>query len=430
MRIFLTTLIFTMVFGAGCGEVVKRSQGGNQDLVSATPTAQTTPAVGSPLQQASGTVQRPSTPAPTPPVPTKPAPSVTPVPPPPVSPPPPPAPAPTPTPTPVTSAPPAPIPATKPPVPAIAVSGWFAYWYTAAGQTSAAAGAGTLQQVDLFWYRVRADNMVETKGGNAGNNAVLAGLRGAGYKAFATIAETDTARMRPLFSDPSLRARHIQALLAELTSRSLDGVDVDFENLAAQDRDGLVAYVTDLADAVHRIGLKISVAVMPKTSEPGAWGSQIAYNYPALGRVVDQFKIMTYNQHYSGGAPGPIADPAWTEKVIRFAASQMDPAKVYVGVPFYGYDWPAGGKGVGVTWAEAEALAASKGATPKRDAVSGEMTFEYTLNGVRHTVWYQDAESLARKAAVAKRVGVGGVAIWKLGSEESGTWDRIRQATR
>ncbi len=84
------------------------------------------------------------------------------------------------------------------------------------------------------------------------------------------------------------------------------------------------------------------MAVFAKTSEPGRYDSQKVYDYRALGASVDELKIMTYSYSGPWSAPGPQAPLAWTRAVIDFARTQMPASKIYMGLPFYGFDWHAG----------------------------------------------------------------------------------------
>jgi spore germination protein YaaH len=52
----------------------------------------------------------------------------------------------------------------------------------------------------------------------------------------------------------------------------VDGVDVDWEALTAEQRGRYAAFVEELARRLHRDGRLIAVDVYPKTREPGWWG--------------------------------------------------------------------------------------------------------------------------------------------------------------
>src|SRR4029078_5297005 len=49
--------------------------------------------------------------------------------------------------------------------------------------------------------------------------------------------------------------------------------------------------------------------------------------------------------------PGPVAPIYWVRAVAGYAKTVVDPAKVVIGVPFYGYNLPTnGGPAIAQTW--------------------------------------------------------------------------------
>ena len=57
------------------------------------------------------------------------------------------------------------------------------------------------------------------------------------------------------------------------------------------------------------------------------------------------------------------------------------------------------------------------------DPVSGNETFDYDdEGGVTHHVWMADAATAWNQLRAARLLGVSGVALWRLGSEDPGFW--------
>lgn len=48
---------------------------------------------------------------------------------------------------------------------------------------------------------------------------------------------------------------------------------------------------------------------------------------------------MTYDEHYPGGSPGPIASIGWVNNVVKYATTVIPKEKIYLGLAAYGYDW-------------------------------------------------------------------------------------------
>ena len=141
---------------------------------------------------------------------------------------------------------------------------------------------------------------------------------------------------------------------------------------------------------------------------------------------------MTYSFSGPWGDPGPQAPLDWVDKVLTFAEKKVPPSKVFMGLPFYGFDWH-GGSVATASAHRAAALAAQYGATVSRDAASGEATMTFTdANGESHTVYFQDEKAVTAKLA-ALRAGhpkIAGISAWVMGQEASGFWPLITQKLR
>ncbi len=298
----------------------------------------------------------------------------------------------------------------------------------------AATAARALNEVDLDWWHARADGSLVPE---SVNPAFVAEAHADHLRVFATVtnrandyAPFDPAIAEAILATPATRARHVARLVALCKSRGYDGIDVDWESLHAADRASFTSFVQLLAARLHAAGKRLSIAVYDKTSDyPGGTeaSARAAEDYRALGQAVDEFKVLTFGQHGSFTGPGPLSAPAWMARVLAYAESQVSPSKIYLGVPFYGFDWGVGTPRY-LLWADAQALLAAHGSTVLRSA-SGEPYFHYTSGGVVHTVYFQDPVSIARKLAfaTAQQPPIAGVAIWVMGGEDPAFWPAIRK---
>ena len=121
---------------------------------------------------------------------------------------------------------------------------------------------------------------------------------------------------------------------------------------------------------------------------------------------------------------GPVAGLPWVRQSLATALRSVPPTQLLLGVPAYGYAWPAPGQHgevTDLTVPEAAALAATTGARVAYDPVQAE--WGGTLADGR-TLWYDDARSMAERARVAADAHVG-VALWRIGSEAPGALDSL-----
>ncbi|MCH7861836.1 MAG: glycosyltransferase [Proteobacteria bacterium] len=135
-----------------------------------------------------------------------------------------------------------------------------------------------------------------------------------------------------------------------------------------------------------------------------------------------------------GGSPapataaGPIASQAWFVRQMNAALTQMPADKLIVGIANYGYNWTAPGKADPISIEEAWLIAHDSEATVTFDKASGNQSFAYEENGTEHTVWMADATTAWNQLRAANIKGVAGVALWRLGSEDSNFWAALGAA--
>jgi spore germination protein YaaH len=134
---------------------------------------------------------------------------------------------------------------------------------------------------------------------------------------------------------------------------------------------------------------------------------------------------MTYDYHWETSRPGAVAPAGWVADVIAWTVTQIPREKVVLGAVLLGYDW-VGESGTTIDDETATALAAAHHADIQRaDDQSPWFTYRDS-SGQVHTVWWEDARSVAVKLRVAGEYGLGGVFFWRLGGEDPRVWPAVR----
>ncbi len=274
-----------------------------------------------------------------------------------------------------------------------------------AASLEAATAANAVDEVDFDWYHTQADGSVTAEDEDPD---LVAAARGHDLNIFATVTNSTSSGSAfsrdlaaAILASPDRRRRFIDDLVTLVEDMGYDGVDLDWEDLKPADRDSFSALVDDLANALHAKDRFLSIAVMPKTSEPGEWDNQKYADWSRIGKAVDEFKIMTYSYSGPWGDPGPQAPLEWVDRVLTFAERKVPPSKISMGVPFYGFDWH-GGSVATVSAHRGASLAQTYDATVSRDPSSQEATMTFTDGGVTHTVYFQDEKAVAAKLAALR----------------------------
>lgn len=325
------------------------------------------------------------------------------------------------------------------PKPQRLVSGWLPYWSMTAAKANVTGNGDLVSIASPFWYDARSTTAISGHSG-AGNTAVIADLRRKGIKVVPTVTDgVSPATLSKIMNTTSLRKAHVNALVNLAVAKGYDGLDLDYEKMCFGStrtqrpalRTGFTLLVRDLSAALHARKKMLTIAVAPTTANvPGT--AAYVYDYRALGRYVDRFRIMTYDYSWRGGTAGHVAPITWQNRVINYATSTMPRSKVQMGIPAYGYNWgKTGTPATSVTYAQAIALQKQYKAARKWDAYAQSPYFTYRdAKKVTHRVYYTDAAAILARVNLAKKLGINGVTFWAFGQEDPRMWSAIRSVSK
>ena len=100
--------------------------------------------------------------------------------------------------------------------------------------------------------------------------------------------------IQTLVEEESVRENVITNLLKVVEEKGYVGVDVDFEYVRAQNREGYAEFVGELRAAMNEKGYRVSVALAPKTSSDQKGLLYEGIDYALLGEQADRLFLMTY----------------------------------------------------------------------------------------------------------------------------------------
>jgi spore germination protein YaaH len=222
------------------------------------------------------------------------------------------------------------------------------------------------------------------------------------------------------------RERMINGLVSLCETYGYQGIQIDFEGAPPSDREPFTAFITLLAARLHALGDKLSTIVTAKTSDVKT-GRAAMYDDAALSVPSDYIFVLDWGLHWTTSAPGAMDDLPWSTKVADYVATMPNRSKFVLGLPLYGIDWAGAGgaasPGTPLEYESIVALESQLGVTPEWEPVAAAPYFHYTDgNGVTHTVWYTDQQSLQKRLELAASLGLG-VGLWHLGSEDQSVWN-------
>ncbi len=288
-----------------------------------------------------------------------------------------------------------------------------------------------LDEISPFWYSANPANGQLAPEEGARDRGLIEAAQEANVLVIPTVHNVeDPSAILPLLRDPERRKQHIAVIMDEVRTFGYDGFDIDYETLPPDVRPAYSDFMRELGAALHAEGKLLTVAVHAKSTDDGGLGG--FQDWKLLGEVCDRVRIMTYDFHWRGGGPGPIAPLSWVAEVSEYARTVVPAAKVQVGVPFYAYNWGRGSEALAQTWTEVQQLIdlhKPEVNLQERDA-SGpveESWFTYRDGRDVRTVWFASYRALQAKLELVQEQDLGGVAIWRLGNEDPRNWNVVRK---
>lgn len=241
----------------------------------------------------------------------------------------------------------------------------------------------------------------------------------------------DRKALHELVSNPKARTNLIRHLRDWLLSEKLQGINIDFEEVGDEDREGLVLFMRELYADFQANKLLVTQDVQLENDN---------FDVANLAKYNDWLVPMFYDQHTAGMQPGPVAGIAWTENNLRNLLKDVPREKIVMGVGNQGYDWTVGDKTYSadsITFQGAVLIAkeSQPDAVIHLDKDSLNPTFQYSDTKVdasgeshdaQHIVWMQDAISVFNQLQIGKARGVRGGALWFMGAEDPSLWSFFR----
>jgi len=308
--------------------------------------------------------------------------------------------------------------------------------------TSFASNTSQISETGLFMYRISADNptTIEKFGeftdrdvenlvaiAHRSNMKIFPVIHNLLYRPGGTTLAKNVVKV--LVSDPQNRRAFALNILRLLQRFNFDGVNIDIEDVYIEDSDNLSRLYADISEVLRPRGYFFSASIPSRVSDEPFNPFSDPFNYAAIGRSLDEFVVMLYNEHgWPGSGPGPVVSIGWMERVLRYTLTRVPKEKVVAAVSVFGFDFNlTTGRNSYVTYEMAVNLANRY----NKDIIFDERTqtpmFAYRdQQGNNHEVWFENARSINAKIQLAWELGIRGIALWRLGMEDPAIWSMLR----
>ncbi len=255
--------------------------------------------------------------------------------------------------------------------------------------------------------------------------------------------------LHELLSDSVAVGRMLRSLVHICTLNKFAGIQFDFEDLNISDKKLFTGMCRRAAEAFHKDGFIVTLAVVPRSEMSGGTTDYTAwifenwrggYDLKKLAKTVDFMSVMTYGEHTQLTTPGPAAGIPWMKSVVDYFLKYVPADKLSLGIPLYSRLWytayDSSPSNVSTKYAHSTAK------TLDYEEVQGMLEQYQTKadwdeknevnyavfdnDGLFEYLYIDDAQSFAAELGLLKQYNLCGFSAWVLGDEDPGIWKTLK----
>ena len=229
----------------------------------------------------------------------------------------------------------------------------------------------------------------------------------------------DNRLIHVILNDQTAQRNLIENILFTLREKNYAGVDIDFENVLAQDKEAYVDFIRNLSLVLRPEGFTLSVDLSPKEYADQKGLLYEGLDYAGLGAYADYVLLMTYEWGYAGSEPRAVAPLNKVRQILEYALTVIPPEKINLGIPNYGYRWPLPyvpdvTRATSISNVYAPETAAFHNAEIFFNQPAMTPTFSFTDENGSFEVWYEDVRSIQAKLNLIPLYSINGAGYWNL----------------
>ena len=219
-------------------------------------------------------------------------------------------------------------------------------------------------------------------------------------------------------SSIEIQDRFIQKVITILNDAKAAGVVIDWEQVDPAYKKDITLFLDRFTDALHYDDKQLWLCVQP--------GQDLDYiDFEKLSDNVDRFVAMLFDETSDIDTPGPLGSRRWFEGWLSVLLDGAETKQWIIALGSYGYDWTSGAKKAElISFPEAMSRASYARVTGVSVAAPEyNPYFDYEDADKDHSVSFLDVATFLNQLRRVRDAKAGGVAIYRLGTEDVAIWD-------
>jgi cellulose synthase/poly-beta-1,6-N-acetylglucosamine synthase-like glycosyltransferase/peptidoglycan/xylan/chitin deacetylase (PgdA/CDA1 family)/spore germination protein YaaH len=230
----------------------------------------------------------------------------------------------------------------------------------------------------------------------------------------ATQGGFDSKDVYRIIKNKALRTTFINSIANQLAKHHFQGINLELDNIKDRNDKNFIEFQKEIYEILRPQGYIITT---------NAWPEDEQYDLVKLAGFNDYLFIMAIDEHNEDSNAGDLSNQRWTEEILDNVCTKIPSEKVILTVQGGGYDWPENSTGKAISYQQAISFAQENKSKIAFDPSSANLHYTYyDLDSLEHTVYFTDAATNFNVIRKADDWATGGVALWRLGSEDPRLW--------
>lgn len=224
----------------------------------------------------------------------------------------------------------------------------------------------------------------------------------------------DTKDIYRIIKNKDMRTTFINSVVNQLEKYHFQGLNLELDEIKDRNDPNYLALEKEFYEILHPKGYLVTTNVWPEDDQ---------YDLVKLQHYNDFLFVMAIDQHNESTNPGDVTNQHWVEEILDKVCSKIPSEKVILTVAGGGCDWTEDSTGKSIGYTQAVSFAQENKSKITFDPSSANLNYTYfDLDSLEHTVYFADAATNFNIIRKADDWDTGGVALWRLGSEDPRLW--------